>query len=234
VSARTAVEATAARDEVALEDSTRTTVLLCAAAFMAMLDLFIVNVVLEPIGDNYPGTSLSGLSWVLNAYVVVYAACLIPAGSLADRWGRKQAFLAGLGVFTLASLGCAAAPTLGFLIASRVLQAAGAAVLTPSSLGLILSVLPVPRRAGAVKIWATSSAFAGALGPGGRRVAGRGVVAVGLPHQPADRGGGLRTGDPPASEDCREHDGAHAAARSGRRHRRRGGGRIGVAGSGDG
>jgi len=151
--------------EVSLEAATRTTALLCVAAFMTMLDLFIVNVAFESIGETYSESSLGGLSWVLNAYVVVYAACLIPAGNLSDRYGRKQGFLVGLGLFTIASLGCAVAPTLGFLIAFRVAQAAGAAVLTPASLGLILSVLPQARRAGAVKVWATSSSFAGALGP---------------------------------------------------------------------
>jgi EmrB/QacA subfamily drug resistance transporter len=152
-------------NEVSHETATRTTALLCVAAFMTMLDLFIVNVAFESIGQTYSGSSLAGLSWVLNAYIVVYAACLIPAGSLSDRYGRKQGFLLGLGLFTIASLGCAAAPTLGFLIAFRVAQAVGAAVLTPASLGLILSVLPEARRAGAVKVWATSSSFAGALGP---------------------------------------------------------------------
>lgn len=127
--------------------------LLCAAAFMTMLDLFIVNVAFESIGETYSGSSLAGLSWVLNAYIVVYAACLIPAGSLSDRYGRKQGFLLGPRLFTLASIGCAAAPTLGVLIAFRVAQAVGAAVLTPASLGLILSVLPEARRAGAVKVW---------------------------------------------------------------------------------
>ncbi|MEU8802869.1 MFS transporter [Spirillospora sp. NPDC048819] len=151
--------------EVPHEAATRTTALLCVAAFMTMLDLFIVNVAFESIGETYSGASLAGLSWVLNAYIVVYAACLIPAGSLSDRYGRKQGFLFGLGLFTIASLGCAAAPTLELLIAFRVAQAAGAAVLTPASLGLILSVLPEARRAGAVTVWATSSSFAGALGP---------------------------------------------------------------------
>ncbi|WP_410869813.1 MFS transporter [Nocardia sp. A7] len=151
--------------EVAPEAATRTTALLCVAAFMTMLDLFIVNVAFESIGQTYSGSSLAGLSWVLTAYIVVYAACLIPAGSLSDRYGRKRGFLVGLGVFTVASVGCAVAPTLGLLIAARVAQAVGAAVLTPASLGLILSVLPAERRSGAVKIWATSSSFAGALGP---------------------------------------------------------------------
>ncbi|WP_280474683.1 MFS transporter [Nocardia asiatica] len=151
--------------EVSAEAATKTTALLCVAAFMTMLDLFIVNVAFESIGRTYAGSSLAGLSWVLNAYIVVYAACLIPAGALSDRYGRKQGFQIGLAMFTIASLGCAAAPTLEFLIAFRVAQAAGAAVLTPASLGLILSVLPEARRTGAVKIWATTSSFAGALGP---------------------------------------------------------------------
>jgi EmrB/QacA subfamily drug resistance transporter len=150
---------------VSHQDATRTTALLCVAAFMTMLDLFVVNVAFASIGETFSGSSLPALSWVLNAYIVVYAACLIPAGSLADRFGRRQGFLVGLAVFTIASLGCAAAPTLGFLIGSRVAQAVGAAVLTPASLGLILSVLPEARRAGAVKVWATSSSFAGAFGP---------------------------------------------------------------------
>lgn len=151
--------------EVSHVAANRTTVVLCVAAFMTMLDLFIVNVAFESIGRTYAGSSLAGLSWVLNAYIVVYAACLIPAGTLADRYGRKQGFLLGLGLFTLASVGCSVAPTLGVLIAARVAQAVGAAVLTPASLGLILSVLPEARRAGAVKVWATTSSFAGAAGP---------------------------------------------------------------------
>ncbi|WP_214401892.1 MFS transporter [Pseudonocardia lacus] len=151
--------------EVATEAATRTTVLLCVAAFMTMLDLFIVNVAFRSIGETYPGSSLAELSWVLNGYTVVYAAFLIPAGSLSDRYGRKQGFLVGLGLFTIASLGCAVAPSLWVLIGFRVAQAVGAAVLTPASLGLILSVLPQARRAGAVKTWAVTSSFAGALGP---------------------------------------------------------------------
>ncbi|WP_214322834.1 DHA2 family efflux MFS transporter permease subunit [Nonomuraea sediminis] len=140
-------------------------VVLCLAAFMAMLDVFVVNVAFTDIGASFHGSSLADLSWVLNAYTIVYAALLIPAGRLADRHGRKAGFLAGLTVFTLASAGCAVAPTLSWLVAFRVLQAAGAAVLTPTSLGLLLTALPAERRAGAVKIWATTSSFAAAVGP---------------------------------------------------------------------
>ncbi|MFI9504554.1 MFS transporter [Nocardia sp. NPDC052566] len=140
-------------------------VVLCSAAFMAMLDVFVVNVAFTDIGQDFSGSSLADLSWVLNAYTIVYAALLIPAGRLADRHGRKAGFLVGLTVFTLASVACAAAPSLWFLVAFRVLQAAGAAALTPTSLGLLLTSLPPEKRAGAVKVWATTSSVAGALGP---------------------------------------------------------------------
>ncbi|MEO3782637.1 MFS transporter [Actinocorallia sp. B10E7] len=154
--------------------STAVVFVLCAAAFMAMLDVFVVNVAFTDIGRSFPGASLPDLSWILNAYTIVYAALLIPAGRLADRHGRKTGFLAGLVVFTLASAACAAAPTLWWLVAFRVLQAAGAAVLTPTSLGLLLTALPPERRAGAVKVWATTSSLAGALGP----VAGGALVQL--------------------------------------------------------
>ena len=75
---------------------------LSAAAFVASLDLFIVNVAFEQIGADL-GASITDLSWVLNAYAILYAALLVPAGRLADRYGRKGAFLAGLALFTVAS-----------------------------------------------------------------------------------------------------------------------------------
>jgi EmrB/QacA subfamily drug resistance transporter len=150
--------------EVSHGAATKVTALLSAAAFMTMLDLFIVNVAFDSIRETYAGSSLPELSWVLNAYLVVYAACLIPGGRLADRYGRKRSFLVGLGLFTIASIGCAVAPLLGLLIFFRIAQAVGAAVLIPASLGLILSVLPASRRGGAVRIWATSTSFAGAFG----------------------------------------------------------------------
>ncbi|GAB2563918.1 MFS transporter [Nocardia heshunensis] len=132
---------------------------------MAMLDVFVVNVAFTKIGESYRGSSLADVSWVLNGYAIVYAALLIPAGRFSDRFGRKAGFLVGLGVFTLASLACAVAPTLWALVAFRVVQAVGAAALTPASLGLLLTVLPGARVPGAVKIWATTSSFAAAVGP---------------------------------------------------------------------
>ncbi|RDI63756.1 DHA2 family efflux MFS transporter permease subunit [Nocardia pseudobrasiliensis] len=158
----------ATRDSTAARLPDRSTAIvwvLCAAAFMAMLDVFVVNVAFTSIGASYRGSSLADLSWVLNGYAIVYAALLIPAGRFSDRFGRKAGFLAGLGVFTLASLLCAVAPSLWVLVGCRVSQAIGAATLTPASLGLLLTVLPAARVPGAVKIWATTSSFAAAIGP---------------------------------------------------------------------
>lgn len=138
---------------------------LSLAAFMASLDVFIVNVAFDDIGRDFPGTGLAELSWVLNAYTIVYAALLVPAGRIADRYGRKGAFLVGLALFTVASAACALAQGIWWLVAFRVLQAVGAAILTPASLGLVVSTMPAAVRARSVRIWAATGALAAALGP---------------------------------------------------------------------
>lgn len=138
---------------------------LSGAAFMASLDLFIVNVALNDIGRDFASPGLDDLSWILNAYAIVYAALLIPLGRLADRFGRKAGFLLGLGVFTAASAACAASADTWMLVGFRILQAAGAAALTPTSLGLLLAATPAAHRLGAVRIWAASGALAAAAGP---------------------------------------------------------------------
>src|SRR5438874_10094574 len=97
-------------------------------AFVAFLDVTIVNVAFPSIGSSFPGADLADLSWVLNAYNVVFAALLLPAGRVADLLGRRRLFVVGLWLFILTSALCAAAPSVGVLIASRSLQAAGAAV----------------------------------------------------------------------------------------------------------
>ena len=146
-------------------DSRLVLTVLCAAAFMASLDLFVVNVAFTAIGRDFHGSPLADLSWILNAYAITYAALLVPLGRLADRYGRKAGFLLGLGLFTLASAACAASPNLWFLIVCRVLQAAGAAALTPTSLGLLITSTEPQHRARAVRIWASSGALASAFGP---------------------------------------------------------------------
>ncbi|MEV0280806.1 MFS transporter [Streptomyces sp. NPDC050610] len=159
--------------------------ILSIAAFMAGLDLFIVNVAFDDIGRDFQGESLSNLSWILNGYAIIFAALLVPLGRLADRYGRKEGFLLGVALFTVASGACAASNSLWMLVAFRVLQAVGAAALTPASLGLLLSVFPPERRSGAVRIWSASAALAAAAGPvfGGLLVSAswRWVFLVNLP-----------------------------------------------------
>jgi EmrB/QacA subfamily drug resistance transporter len=138
---------------------------LAGAAFMASLDVFIVNVAFPDIGGDFHGVALSNLSWILNGYAIVYAALLVPLGRLADRYGRKAGFVAGLSLFTLASAACAVSTNLWMLVAFRVLQAVGAAALTPTSLGLLLTSTAPERRVRAVRIWAASGALAAAIGP---------------------------------------------------------------------
>jgi EmrB/QacA subfamily drug resistance transporter len=136
-----------------------------AAAFLATLDLFIVNIALPGIRSTFPGSDLATVSWVLNGYTVVFAALLALAGRYADRYGRKLVFLVGLVVFTAGSAACAAASSVPLLVAFRMVQAAGAALVTPTSLALLLTAVPAARRAVAVSAWAAVGGAAGALGP---------------------------------------------------------------------
>jgi MFS family permease len=134
------------------------------AVFMTNLDLWIVNVALPAMGDDFQA-SLSDLSWVLNAYAITLAALLVVAGRLGDRIGQRPVFLAGVILFTLASVACAAAPTLGWLVAARVVQAVGAAAQLPTSLGLLLAAVPENRRTAATRSWAAVGGLAAASGP---------------------------------------------------------------------
>jgi len=142
-----------------------TLAVLSTAAFMASLDLFIVNVAFPHIARDFHGESLGNMSWILNGYAVLYAALLVPLGRLADRYGRLNGFLAGLALFTVASAACAFSQDLWTLVAFRGLQAVGAAALTPTSLGLLLAATPNERKVRAVRIWAAIGALAAALGP---------------------------------------------------------------------
>jgi EmrB/QacA subfamily drug resistance transporter len=136
-----------------------------AVAFMAQLDLYVVNVALPAMGASFRDASLTDLSWVLNAYTVVFAALLIPAGRLADHYGRRRFLVAGTVVFTAASVICGGAPTLAVLVAGRMAQAIGAAVIVPASLGLLLQAFPARQHSMVVGLWAGLAAVAGTLGP---------------------------------------------------------------------
>ena len=154
------------------------------AVFMTNLDLWIVNVALPALGRDFHAT-LGDLSWVLNAYAITLAALLVVAGRLGDRIGQRPIFLAGVAVFTVASLGCALAPNLGLLVVARVVQAIGAAAQLPTSLALLLAAVPVERRTTATRSWAAVGGLAAASGPvlGGLLVQAdwRWVFVVNLP-----------------------------------------------------
>jgi EmrB/QacA subfamily drug resistance transporter len=138
---------------------------LSLAVFMSSLDLFIVNLAFPYIARQYPGTSLSSLSWVLNAYTVIFAAVLVPAGRWADRIGRRRVLLAGLAVFSAGSLLCGVAPGVAALIAARIIQATGAGLMVPASLSLLLAAVPAPARPKALGTWSALGALGAALGP---------------------------------------------------------------------
>src|ERR1035441_27746 len=181
---------------------------LSLAVFMSSLDLFIVNLAFPYIGREYPGTSLSDLSWVLNGYTIVFAAVLVPAGrwahrvgrgglvregpptatpagGWADRVGRRRLFVAGLITFSLGSLLCGVAPGVAALIAARVIQAAGAGLMVPASLSLLLACVPAAARGRAIGTWSALGALGAALGPviGGSlvQVSWRWVFWINLP-----------------------------------------------------
>lgn len=135
------------------------------AVFAVFLDTTILFVAFPSIGADFPSVSSSSLSWILNAYTIVFAALLIPAGRLADRIGRRRTFLTSAVTFTLASMLCGLAPSVGFLVAARVLQAVSAAALVPSSLALVLQTFPRHKIPVAVAIWGAIGAVAGAAGP---------------------------------------------------------------------
>ncbi len=143
----------------------RTFWLSSAAVFLVILDSTAVVATYPSLRAYFQDVSAADLSWTLNAYTVLYAALLVPAGRLADLQGRKRVFLQGLILFTLASAFCAWATGIGPLIAGRALQAIGASLMSPASLALILNAFPRDRRAAAVGMFSASGALAAAAGP---------------------------------------------------------------------
>ncbi len=159
--------------------------IVCAGVVLASLDLFIVNVALPDMAADLHAGGLGDLSWVLNAYAIVYASLLVLFGRLSERYPRELGFLLGVAVFTAASAACGAATSVPMLVAFRIVQAAGAALLTPTSLGLVLATASPERRHGAVRAWTAIGGLAAALGPvvGGLLVAAswRWVFFVNVP-----------------------------------------------------
>src|SRR5260370_25533041 len=136
-----------------------------AALFVATLDAMVLSVAFGSMRRAFPDVSAAALSWILSGYTIVLAAGMIGAGRWADRLGRRRVFLAGMGVFTVASAICAIAPGVGVLVAARVVQGFGAAALTPASLALILRAFPKSRVPQAIALWGAAGALAAAVGP---------------------------------------------------------------------
>ncbi|MFB9208420.1 MFS transporter [Nonomuraea spiralis] len=137
----------------------------CLGQFMVLLDSTIVGAAL-PDMERRLHTGLTGLQWIVDAYVLLVAMLLLSGGVFADRFGRRRLFLAGVVVFTLASVLCSFAPSLGWLIVGRVAQGVGAAALSPASLALIGAAYPVPQeRVRAIGLWAGFSGIGLAAGP---------------------------------------------------------------------
>ncbi len=152
----------------------------CTSLFIVGLDNTIVNIALPSIRRDL-GASLSGLQWVIDAYTVVLASLLMLAGSTGDRVGRRRTFQTGLVLFTLGSLACSLAPTLGWLIAARALQAVGGSMLNPVAMSIITNTFTEPRsRARAIGVWGAVVGVSMALGPplGGALVASVGWRSI--------------------------------------------------------
>lgn len=169
---------------------------------IAFLDSTVVNVALPVLGQEL-GANVSGLQWVLNGYMLALASLILLAGSLGDHYGRRRMFLIGVAWFAVASLLCAVAQTVGQLVAARVLQGVGGALLTPGSLAIIQASFVARDRGKAIGAWSGIGALAGALGPfvGGFLVDGVGwrwvflvnvplaivVIVIALRHVPESR-----------------------------------------------
>lgn len=131
---------------------------------MAFLDATVVNVALPTIGRDL-GLAASGLQWILNGYLLPLAALVLLGGALGDRHGRRRVFVLGVALFTAASVVCAAAPDAGVLVAARMVQGAGAALLTPTSLALVQATYRPRDRARAIGAWSALTGVAAAVGP---------------------------------------------------------------------
>lgn len=157
-------------------DTTRPTLTLIGSALgfvVVLLDVSVVNVALDAFRSSF-STNVFGLEWVVNAYTLIFASLLLMVGALGDRFGARRIFLAGFILFTAASVACGLAPTLAALVAARIVQGAGAALLVPNSLSLIQQAFPGhEERSRAVGWWGAAGGIALAAGP----VAGGFLVA---------------------------------------------------------
>jgi EmrB/QacA subfamily drug resistance transporter len=137
----------------------------CVPMFMVFLDATVVNVAFSNIEASFRNVTLAGLSWVLSAYSIGFAALLVPFGRVADLYGARRMFASGLAVFVGASAVCALAPSVPVLIAARAVQGAGAAAVTPAAQALLMAAVPHERRTAAIGILAAVGGIAAAAGP---------------------------------------------------------------------
>jgi EmrB/QacA subfamily drug resistance transporter len=141
-----------------------TLVAVAVGLFMIMLDNTVVNVALPSIRNDL-GISISELEWVVNGYALTFGVLLLTGGKLADVLGRRRIFIAGLVIFTASSFFCGFAGSAGVLIAARVVQGVGAALMNPATLSIITATFPPRQRGTAIGIWAGVAALALAIGP---------------------------------------------------------------------
>ncbi|MGA1163251.1 MAG: MFS transporter, partial [Ilumatobacteraceae bacterium] len=137
----------------ALSRGTKILALTSIGVFLVSLDVSVLNVAFGDMLRDFGTDRRRELTWIFSGYNIAYAAGLLTAGRLADVLGRKRIFLWGLGVFAVGSFMCGVAPNPEFLIAARVVQAIGGAMLTPASLALVLPEFPIERRSAAIGIW---------------------------------------------------------------------------------
>jgi EmrB/QacA subfamily drug resistance transporter len=137
---------------------------MCFALAMAMLDNTVVNVALPTISRELDA-GVTDLQWIVDGYVLAFASLLLTGGIVGDRYGRRKTFLAGLAIFTTASLLCGISQSTTQLVAFRALQGVGAALLMPGTLSIITVTFPPHERARAIGLWAGMSGLALALGP---------------------------------------------------------------------
>ena len=132
--------------------------------FMIMVDTTIVNIAVPTLQTELDA-SLVAVGWVNSAYLLSYAVLLLLAGRLGDRYGPKPVFVVGLAVFTLASAWCGLSGSIGMLVAARVVQGVGAALMTPQTMAMITRVFPPRQRGAAMGLWGATAGVATIAGP---------------------------------------------------------------------
>lgn len=133
--------------------------------YLVALDVTIVNIAFPAIAADFAGTSRGALSWILSGYSIAFAASLLTAGRIADRVGRRRIFYTGIAIFSAASALAGLAPSVGLLVAARVIQAVGGALIVPSALALVMPEFPLERRSAAIGVWGAVGGIAAATGP---------------------------------------------------------------------